>query len=251
MSIQTLDDFKRYCLRALGEPVITVDVTDEQLQDRYEDSLRKYQDHHFDATEKTFFRHQITQEDYDRRYIVLPEIIISVTKVVDIRMSASGTGDSSLFNVEYQFLMNQMHLLWSAGNIAYFEHTMQHLEMMSQILNGKPTLRYTKTNNKLYIDVNWDKRMRPGNWIVIEAYQKIDPEQNPRIFEDVWFKRYTTALIKKQWGDNLSKFAGVQMVGGVQLNGPLIAQQADAEIQQLEQELRNTWEVPIDSIYMG
>ena len=251
MSITTLDDFKRYCLRSLGAPVINIDVTDDQIQDRYEDALRKYRDHHFDATEMVYFKHQITQTDYDNKYIPLPSNIVSVNKVIKPRMSAAGGGDASLFNVSYQFLLNQMHLLWSAGNIAYYEHTMQHITMMDQILNGQPTYRFNRNTDRLYVDVNWDKNMTPGSWIVLECYLAIDPEQNPKIFEDVWFKRYTTALIKRQWGENLSKFAGVQMIGGVTLNGPVIYQDAIQQIEQLEQELRDTWEIPIDGIYMG
>lgn len=251
MAITTLDDFKRYCLRSLGAPVINIDVTDEQIQDRYEDALRKYCDHHFDATEKTYFKHQITQEDYDNKYIPLPNNIVGVNKVIRQRSSSAGGSDASMFSVEYQFLLNQMHLLWSAGNIAYFEHTMQHITMMDQLLNGQPTFRFNRVIDKLYIDVNWSKNMTPGTWIVIECYVAIDPEQNPKVFEDVWFKRYTTALIKRQWGENLSKFAGVQMIGGVSLNGPVIYQDALQQIEQLEQELRDTWETPIDGIFMG
>lgn len=251
MAITTLDDFKRYCLRSLGAPVITVDVTDEQIQDRYEDALRKYHDHHFDATEKTYFRHEITQTDYDNKYIPLPSNIYSVNKIIDMRGSASGGSDANLFNVEYQFLLNQMHLLWSAGNIAYYEHTMQHLEMMSQILNGKPTFRYNKVVDKLYIDVNWDKRLRPGNWVAIECYTALDPVTNPKMFDDLWFKRYTTALIKRQWGENLKKYSGVQMIGGTVLNGQQLYDEAIQQIAQLEEELRNTWEIPLDQLYIG
>ena len=251
MAIQTLDDFKRYCLRSLGAPVINIDVTDEQIQDRYEDALRKYRDHHFDATDKVYFKHQITQQDYDNKYIPLPSTIFSVNKVIRQRASAGGSGDASLFNVEYQFLLNQMHLLWSAGNIAYYKHTMEHITLMDQILNGQPTFRFNKVTDRLYIDVNWDKNLSVGNWIVLEAYTVLDPEEYPKIFEDVWFKRYTTSLIKRQWGSNLSKFAGIQMVGGVTLNGPQIVAEAEQEIERLEEELRNTWEIPIDAIYMG
>lgn len=251
MAIATLDDFKRYCLRSLGAPVINIDVTDEQIQDRYEDALRKYHDHHFDATEKTYFKHQVTQQDYDNKYITLPDNIVAVNKVIRPRMSASGGSDANMFNVEYQFLLNQMHLLWSAGNIAYYKHTMEHLTLMDQILNGDNTYRFNKVVNKLHIDVNWDKNYRVGRWIVIECYIALDPEQNPKIFEDFWFKRYATALIKRQWGENLSKFSGVQMIGGVTLNGPVIYQDAIQQIEQLEQELRDTWEIPIEAILMG
>lgn len=251
MAIQTLDDFKKYCLRSLGAPVVSIDVTDDQIQDRYEDSLRMYNDFHYDGTEKTYFKHQITQTDYDNKYILLPDNIVGINRVIKNRASAGGSGDASLFNVEYQFLLNQMHLLWSAGNIAYYEHTMQHITMMDQILNGQPTFRFTRSTDKLFIDVNWTKNMTPGSWIVIECYMAIDPEVNIKAFNDIWFKKYTTAMIKRQWGENLKKFGGVQMVGGTVLNGQIIYDEAIQDIQRLELELRSTFEQPIDAIYMG
>lgn len=250
MAILTIDEFKMYCLRSLGAPVINIDVTDEQLQDRYEDALRKYQDHHFDATEKVFFKHQITQTDFDNKYIPIPNNIVGINQVLRHRSSASG-GDQSLFGVEYQFLMNQMHSLWSSGSIAYYAHTMQHITLMDQMLNGNNTFRFNKTTNKLFIDVDWNKYLIPDRWVVIECYMTLDPETYPKIFEDVWFKRYTTALIKRQWGENLSKFSGVQMIGGVTLNGPVIYQDAIQQIEMLEQELRDTWEMPMDMLLIG
>jgi hypothetical protein len=249
MAILTVDDFKRYCLRSLGAPVINIDVTDEQLQDRYEDALRKYRDHHFDATEKVYFKHQITQENFDNKMIPIPDNIVAINKV--IRQRSSSTGTAQFFDVQYQFLLNQMHTLWSSGSIAYYAHTMQHLTMMDQLLNGESTFRFNKTMNKLFIDVSWDKNLTPDRWVVIECYVALDPETYPKIFEDVWLKRYTTALIKRQWGENLSKFAGVQMVGGVTLNGPLIYEDAVQQIQMLEQELRDTWEAPMECIFMA
>lgn len=251
MAITNLIDFKKYCLRSLGAPIVTVDVTDEQIQDRYEDALRKYHDFHYDGTERTYLKHQITQTDFDNRFIPLPPNVVGVNKIIKQRASAGGSGDASLFNVEYQFLLNQMHLLWAAGNIAYYEHTMQHITMMDQILNGQPTFRFNRAVDKLYVDVNWEKNMRVGNFLVIECYVSLDPSTNPKIFDDRWFKDYTTALIKRQWGENLKKFGGVQMIGGTTLNGQQIYNEAIEQIAALEQELRNSYEIPIDAIYMG
>lgn len=250
MAIQTLDDFKRYCLRSLGAPVITIDVTDDQLQDRYEDALRKYQDHHYDGTAKEYFKHQITQEDYDRKYIELPDSIVSVDKIVDLRANITGS-DASMMNVNYQFLLNQMHLLWSSGSIAYYEHTMQHLELMNQILNGSPTYRYNKNINRIYIDVDWESKLRVDKWIVLECLIKVDPEVNPKVFQDRWFKDYYTSLIKRQWGEQLKKYSGVQMVGGVTLNGQQIWNEAKQDIEKLEEELIERFSEPITQIYMG
>jgi hypothetical protein len=251
MAITTLDDFKQYCLRTLGDPIVEINVTEEQIQDRYEDALRKFHDHHFDATERTYFKHQITEQDFENKYIPLPSNIVAVKRVVKGITSASGGGDASLFSVQYQFLLNQMHLLWSAGNIAYYEHTMQQITMMDQLLNGLPTIRYNKVVDKLFIDVDWNKNLTTDRWVVIECDIALDPEENPKIFDNVWFKRYTTALIKKQWGENMKKFSGVQMIGGVTLNGQQIWNEAVQEVEQLEEELRNVWEIPIDQIFIA
>jgi hypothetical protein len=251
MAIQNLQQFRDYCFRTLGEPIVEVNVTDEQFTDRYEDALRKFQDHHFDGVQKTFFKHQITETDFNNKYIPLPANIVAVNRIVKGITNASGGGDASLFSVQYQFLLNQMHLLWSAGNIAYFEHTMQQITMMDQILNGQPTFRYNKVIDRLYIDVDWNKTLTQGRWIVLECDAALDPSEYTKMFENVWLKRYTTALVKKQWGENLKKFSGVQMIGGVSLNGQQIWNEAVQEVLQLEEELRNTWELPIDAVYMG
>jgi hypothetical protein len=251
MAIQNLDDFKRYCLRTLGAPIVSVDVTDDQLQDRYEDAKRKFQDHHYDGSERTYVKHQITASDRTNKYITVPADILGVLKVLPYTTGAAGAQDANLFSVQYQFLLNEMHTLWTAGNIAYYEHTMQHLTMLDQLLNGKPTFRFNKVQNKVYIDTNWDKRLLEGNWVVFECLKAVDPEVDTEVFSDPWFRKYTTALIKRQWGENLKKFAGVQMVGGVALNGQIMWDEATREIDALENELRNTWEEPVDAIYVG
>ncbi len=247
----TLDDFKRYTLRALGAPIIEINVTDEQLQDRYEDARRKYQDHHYDGTERTYLKHLITQEDYDRRYIDLPDNIVGVNRIIRPSLGMGASGDAQMFGVQYQFLLNEMHLLWSAGNIAYYSHTMQHLTMMDQILNGAPTIRFNRAVNKLHVDINWAKGLDVGKYLIVECHIAVDPEVHARVFDDIWFKQYYKALVKRQFGENLSKFAGVQMIGGVTLNGPVMYQEANEDVMRLEQELRDSYEIPIDAIMMG
>lgn len=251
MAIADLIGFKKYCLRTLGEPVVSVDVTDDQLQDRYEDARSKYQLHHYDGTERTFLKHQITQTDRDNKYIAVPVDITGVVKVLPITVGASGSQDANLFSVQYQFLLNEMHTLWTGGNIGYYKQTMEHLTMLDQILNGKPTIRFNKVQNRLFIDTNWDKRLLVGNFVVIECYKAVDPEVYPEVFDDPWFKRYATALIKKQWGENLKKYQGVQLIGGVALNGQQIWNEATQEMAALEAELRNTWEEPVDALWVG
>lgn len=251
MAITTLDDFKRYCLRSLGAPVVSVDVTDDQIQDRYEDAKRKYQDHHYDGTVRSYVKHQITATDRANKYISVPANVMGVVRILPYTVGAAGSQDSNLFSVQYQYLLNEMYTLWTAGNISYYVHTMQHLTMLDQLLNGKPTIRFNKVQNRVFLDTNWDKRLLEDMYVVLECYVAVDPVEYPEVFEDPWFKRYTTALIKRQWGENLKKFSGVQMIGGAALNGQQIWDEAVQEIATLEAELRNTWEEPPEAIFVG
>ena len=251
MAITSLDDFKRYCLRRLGAPVLSIDVTDDQIQDRYEDAVSKYQNHHFDGTIHTFLKHQITQEDFDNKYITTPSNILGVTRMVPYNIGGTSSSDGAMFSVTYQYLLNDMHHLWTTGSISYFEHTMQHLTMMDQLLNGKPTYRFNKVQNRIYVDVLWEKRMMPGNWVLFEVLQTVDPEEYVEVFDDPWFKNYATALIKRQWGENLKKFSGIQMMGGTTLNGQQIWNEAVEEVNQLEQELMERWSEPAEAFFVG
>lgn len=251
MAITTLDDFKRHCLRSLGAPVVTIDVTDEQIQDRYEDSLLMFQQRHYDGTERTYLKHQITATDVANKYIPLPANVIGVVRVIPPNIGPTGSGDANLFNVQYQYLMNEMSHLWTAGSITYYVHTMQHLTLLDQLLNGKPTIRFNKVRNRIYIDVNWERRLVEGNYVIVECQVALDPATNNEIWDDPWFKKYTATLIKKQWGENLKKFQGIQMVGGAALNGQQIWEEAEQERLRLEQELRDMYEEPAQSIWVG
>ena len=251
MAITTLDDFKRYCLRSLGAPIINIDVTDEQIQDRYEDALKMYQQHHFDGTERTYLSHQITATDIANKYIALPANITGVVRIIPRGVGAIGTGDSALFSAQHTFLMSEMSPLWNAGSISYYEHSMQHLTLLDQLLNGKPGFRFNKVRNRIYIDVSWERKLTEGTFIVIECQVALSPEENNEIWDDPWLKKYATAQIKRQWGEGLKKFAGVQLIGGVALNGQQIYDEAEQEILRLEQELRDVYEEPAEALWMG
>lgn len=251
MAIQNITNFKKYCLRKLGAPVISIDVTDEQIHDRYEDAIKLFQQHHFDGSVETYLKHELTSTDVTNKYIPLPDNVIGITRIIPQNIGAMSSGDSALFSAQYQFLLSEMSPLWNAGNISYYVHSMQHLNLLDQMLNGRPAIRFNKVQDKLFIDTDWQRKMQPGKYVIIQARLALDPVDNPKIFDDPWFKRYTTALIKRQWGENLSKFAGVQMIGGATLNGPEIYNTALQEIEMLEQELRNTYEEPPEAIWIG
>ena len=250
MAITTLDDFKRYCLRSLGAPIVSIDVTDEQIQDRYEDALRKFQDHHFDGTERTYVKYLVTQEDIDNKYIPIPSYISGIIKVLPFTSGVYGATGINPFSIQYQLRLND---IWDMGStsVVYYQQLMQYTTMLDQMLNGRPLVRFNRVQDRLYIDTDWEKKVGIGNYIIVECYRALDPVDFVKMFDTPWFKRYTTALIKRQWGENLKKYQGIQMMGGTTLNGQQIYNEAIEEIVNLETELRNVWEEPIDAIYMG
>jgi len=250
MAIITLDDFKRYCLRSLGAPVVTIDVTDEQIQDRYDDALRKFQDHHFDGTDRTYVKHLVTQTDITNKYLPVPSYISGIVRVLPFTSGVHGATGVNPFSIQYQLRLND---IWDMGStsVVYYQQLMQYTSLLDQMLNGRPLVRFNRVQDRLYIDTDWEKKLGLGNYVVIECYRALDPVDFVKMFDNPWLKRYTTALIKRQWGENLKKYSGVQMVGGTTLNGQQIWNEAVQEVATLEKELRDVWEEPICQIYIG
>ena len=250
MAITTLDDFKRYCLRALGAPVINIDITDEQMDDRWSEALNKFNDYHFDGTEKVYIKHQVTQTDIDNKWIPVSSNITGITRVLPIS-SVSGNFQNP-FSIGYQVRAADVWNMTSGvgGEMAYYYNMRQYTSLMEQILNGVPAIRFNRYLNKLNIDIGWGSTVVVGDWIVIEGNQAVDPTIDTRMFNSPWLKEYTIALFKRQWGANLSKYDGVMLLGGVTINGQAIYDEAMQEIQTLEQQLRDEFEEPLP-FYMG
>lgn len=248
MAITTVADFKKYCLRNLGAPVITIDITDEQMEDRYQEALTEFQTYHFNGVERTYLKIQVTATDMTNKFLPVPSWVTGVTKVLSM---TDGTGNlSSPFSMQYQLRMND---IWDMGstNIVYYEQLMQYTSMLDQLLNGHPLFRFNHVQDKIFIDVTWGTKIKEGDWIVLECYRALDPLDYVKIFSEPWFKKYCTALFKRQWGSNLKKFQGVQLIGGVALDGQGIYDEASTEIQALEQELRDVYEEPPQAFFMS
>lgn len=250
MAITTLDDFKRYCLRALGAPVVNIDITDEQMDDRWEEALEKFNDYHFNGTEKVYIKHQVTQTDIDNRWIPISSNITGVTRVLPIN-SVSGNFQNP-FSIGYQIRAADVWNMTSGGGgqMAYYYNMRQYTSLMEQVLNGVPAIRFNRILNKIHIDIGWGTTVTLGDWIVVEGFQAVTPATYVRVFDEPWLKEYTIALFKRQWGTNMSKFDGVQLIGGITLNGGAIYEEAMQEIQALEQRLRDEFEEPLP-FYMG
>ncbi len=240
----TRKEFREWCLRKLGKPVIEINVDPDQADDRIDEALSYYWDYHFDGTEKTFLKHQITQADKDNGYIDVPENIIGAVNIFPL--GSSITASTGMFNVQYQFILNNLHDFVNY-NMVNFYMSMQHLQFMEEILVGKQPLRYNRHINRLHIDVDWD-RLAIGDYIIAECYSIVDPNVYADVWKDRWLQNYATAKIKYQWGSNLTKFVGMSLPGNVQFNGEQILNDAREEIQRLEEEMITSYSLPVNDM---
>ena len=235
-----------YCKRRLGDPVIEINVDEDQLEDRVDEALQYYQEYHSDATVRTYLKHQITATDVTNEYIPISSDIIFVSKLFPI--SSSFNSSYNFFDIKYQMMLNDIADLQNfVGDLAYYEQMQQYLSMLDMKLNGTPQVQFSRRQNRLYIFGDFaDEDIKAGEYIIAEVYQIVDPETYTSVYNDMWIKEYTTSLIKQQWGQNLIKFEGMQLPGGVVLNGRQIYDDATNEIAQLRENLRLEQELPPD-----
>ena len=258
--------FKSYCKRALGFGVIDINVSDDQIDDRVDEALQYFSQYHYDGVERMYLKYQITQDDIDRsvtnttttatdkldstitasfsegkNFIPMPDSVLSVMQIFPF----SNAQTNSMFDIRYQLRLNDLYD-FSSTSIIHYQMTMQQLDFLSHILVGEKPIRFNQHQNRLYIDMDWSNDITAGEYLIIECYRKIDPSTYTDIFDDIYLKRYATALIKRQWGANLSKFSGVAMLGGVTMNGETIYTQAQEELEKLEEQIQLSFETPID-----
>ena len=256
----TRETLKQYALRALGKPVIEINVDDDQLEDRLDEALQYFAQYHYDGIRRTYLKYQYTAADKTRmtgdssesvtknsvttswkegnNFLVVPESVISVINIFPF----SNKSNMNLFDVRYQLRLNDLYD-FSSTSIINYDIVLRHLDFLDHILVGEKPLRFNQHDNRLYVDMDWKNDLAVGEFLVIEAYRKLDPEQFTDVYNDIYLKRYVTALFKKQWGANLSKFDGVAMIGGVTLNGRQIYSEALQDIDKLETEIRSTFEL--------
>lgn len=314
-------EFKQYCLRKLGKPVIEINVDDDQVEDRIDEALKYYWDYHFDGSSHTYYKHVFQAGDfpdvlkevivndggtgysnsdtitisaasgdiegsgataslqthangtiktitvtargsnyrldpvatintstgsgasinaYKGGYVTLPENIMGVVRIFDI---GDYIATNNIFNIRYQIALNDLYTLTYQSMVPYYM-AFQHIQLLEQLLVGHQPIRFNRHTNRLYIDVNWNK-VEAGQYLVIDAYEIVDPTKFTDVWNDRWLHRYATALIKKQWGNNLKKFSGIQMPGGVTFNGQQIYDEAEEEIQKLEGEMISSFSLPV------
>lgn len=229
-------EFKDYVLRKIGAPVIQINVSDEQIEDRIDEAIAFWRDYHYDGSQMIYLKHALTQEEIDQGYIEVPENILGVTRIFDLSSSIStGTG---FFNVQYQFVLNNLDDI-TGYSIQHYYMSMSHLQFLQEILVGKPMIRYNRHVNKLYLDVT-KTILNPGSFIIIEGYDIIDGNTYSDVWSDRFLQNYATVLIREQWGVNLTKFTNMQLIGGVQFNGEQILSEAKADRKEMEENAKTS-----------
>jgi hypothetical protein len=245
-----------YCLRRLGEPVIEVNVDEDQIEDKIDDALQVYREFHSDGTFRNYYQHQLTEYDIANKYVTIPPRIVSVTKMF------SGTGgfigSSNMFSFNYQFALSDFHSLSDAGSggLAYYDQMRSYMELIDMKVNGLPIINFNRRQDRVYLwsDIE-DGQLQAGDYVCFEVYEVVptpetiamDPLRRGEVstvYNDMFMKDFVTALIKEQWGMNMSKFEGMQLPGGTTVNGRIILEDARAEITELRERMRLEHEEP-------
>ena len=232
---------KEYCKRRLGHPVIEINIDDDQMDDRIDDALAYYRDYHYDGTLRTFLKHQITSTDITNEYISIPA---NISGVINLFPVGSQSSTNNLFNLRYQITLDEIYD-WSHSEMSNYVSSMERISLMQEIFVGRKMLRFNRHMDRLYIDMKWSEETNVGEFLVVECYQTLDPDTHTSVYGDQWLRRYTTVLFKKQWGENLKKFEGMQLPGGLTFNGQTIWNEADEEQRRLEEEMISSYSMPV------
>jgi len=242
-SRSTLQD---YCLRNLGAPVIEINVDEDQIEDRTDDALQFYQEFHSDGIIREYLKHQLTATDITNNYITVSD---NVTNIMRMLRGGQSSGDS-LFDMGYHMRLNDVFMLQgSSAQIQTYEQRLQNLSLIEHSLNSVEHIRFSRHMNRVHMDEGYGD-LEAGQYIVLEVNSILDPTTYTDVYNDLYLKKYLTALIKRQWGANLMKFQDFQLPGGITMNGRQIYEDAIEEIQGLEEECRLIWAMP-DNFLMG
>ena len=262
-----------YCLRKLGAPVLEINLADEQIDDLVDDALQFFQERHFDGVERMYLKYKITQEDLDRgqadpsigigivtttgssnisgigtttfnfyensNFIQVPDSIIGIEKVFKFDTSTISAG---MFSIKYQLFLNDLYYFNSVELLQY-SMVKTYLEDIDFLLTPDKQIRYNKRQNRLYLDIDWTAKTK-DNYIIIDCYRILDPNDFTKVYNDSFIKKYLTALMKRQWGQNLIKFRGVKLPGGIELNGREMYEDAEREIENILQRMAMDYELP-------
>jgi hypothetical protein len=263
-----------YCLRRLGAPVLEINVADDQIDDLVDDALQYFQERHFDGVERMYLKYQFTQDDIDRgtarnksgvglvtttassnnisglgtitsefyetsNFIQIPDSVIGIEKIFKFDTSSISGG---MFSIKYQLFLNDLYYFNSVDLLQY-SMTKTYLEDIDFLLTTDKQIRFNKRQNRMYLDIDWGAQ-QVGDYIVIDCYRILDPNSFTEVYNDSFLKIYLTSLIKRQWGQNLIKFRGVKLPGGIELNGRELYEDAEKELESLRQRMATEYELP-------
>ena len=263
-----------YCKRKLGAPVLEINVADEQIEDLVDDAIQFFQERHFDGVSKMYLQYQITQEDIDRgraprnnttagivtttaetsiagvttsfsytensNYLQVPPSVIGVTKI--FHFDGTNTVTNNMFSVKYQLFLNDIYY-WGSTELLTYAMVKTYLEDIDFLLTTEKQIRFNQRMDRLYLDIDWGS-VSVGDYLVIDCFRVLDPNDFSRVYNDSFLKPYLTALIKRQWGQNLIKFQGVKLPGGIELNGRQIYDDAEKDLDKIMEKMSNTYELP-------
>ena len=262
-----------YCKRKLGAPVLEVNVADEQIEDLIDDAVQYFQERHFDGVYQTYMKYKVTQDDINRgkarggdntvgivtttvdttvglstqfnfeensNYLPMPPEVIGVTKI--FHFDGTNTITNNMFSVKYQLFLNDIYY-WGSTELLSYAMVKTYLQDIEFLLTTQKQIRFNKRQDRLYMDIDWGS-MSVGDYIIIDCFRLLNPSEYPKVWNDSFLKPYATALIKKQWGQNLIKFQGVKLPGGVELNGREIYEDAEKDLEKIKENMSNTYELP-------
>ncbi len=235
----TRTEFRDFILRRLGEPVIELNIDEDQAWNRIDEALAYFQEYHFDGSEKTYYTHKLTQTDIDNKYLDLPANVIGAVKLFPL---SNVYNTANMFGIRYQIALNDLYTLTAQSMVPYYMAIM-HLQFLEEILVGRQPIRYNRLNNRFYVDMDWNT-VSINDYVVVECYAKIDPDTNPKIWQDRWLIRYATALMGMQWGRNLTKYKYAKLAGGIEYNGQEIYERYEREKIDLEKEMQTSYTLP-------
>ena len=240
----TREQLRDWCLRQLGYPVFEINVDDEQVEDAIDSAFQYFQDFHYDAIERWYLPHKITPTDITNKYITIPDEIIGINRIFPL---SSTNASVNMFDLRYQLRLHELYDFTSTSYVNYVI-TKQHIRTLDMLFSGETPVRFNRHSSRLYIDWDWDTKIDVDEWLVIEGFIVLDPNTYTKIYNDRLLKKLTTAYIKKQWGNNMKKYQGMTLPGGITMNGQQIYNEAVAEISDIETLIRNTHEAPPEFI---
>jgi hypothetical protein len=237
---------KDYCLRKLGFPVIDLNLDDDQIDDRIDDALQIFRDYHYDGTEEIYLAQQVTAGMISNRYVDVSDNIVGVTRLLPVsagNISSTSSQGFNIFDINYQIRLNDFYNLL-ASSYTYYVIAREHLAMLDMIVTGEIPFSFNKKMSRIFVHMDWNGRVTENDYIVFQAIRIVDPDTYSKVYNDSWLKSYATALIKRQWGSNLTKYANYTLPGGLTVNGEKIYTDAVEEVVRLEERLRDEYEMP-------